>query len=374
MVQRVSRRSFLEGLAALGAAPVAAVACPEPALQAAGAAAPRRASRPVVISSANGWHDNAKRAGLPPKASAVETALRLLRDPAVAARSFGLLEAIVAGVAVVEDDPEDHSVGLGGLPNEDGVVQLDASVMFGPTHQSGAVAAVENIQNVAKLALIVLRYTDHSFIVGPGAYKLARAFGLPHVDLLTDEARQIWLYWKQKHSDRDDWLPPPDAEVAEWLKESTHGTIHLSAVDGNGNVASTTTTSGLSFKLSGRIGDSPVIGAGNFCDNEVGAAGATGRGEEAIVNGAAHGIVEFMRGGMDPDAACLEMLKRIAGNAKKRGLLRDDGIPNFDITFYALRNDGAYGSASMFAGRSFAVVDASSMVGRHEPCGYLYEK
>src|SRR6185436_1482608 len=139
------------------------------------------------------------------------------------------------------------------------------------------VGALENIKNPARVAMDVLRYTDHSFLVGAGAYKFARAMGLPHTELLTEESRKIWLYWRQKHSDHDDWLPPPDDEVEKLVKDQlTWGTIHVSAVDAAGNLACGTTTSGLSYKIPGRLGDSPVVGAGMFCDNEVGSAGATG--------------------------------------------------------------------------------------------------
>jgi N4-(beta-N-acetylglucosaminyl)-L-asparaginase len=321
-------------------------------------------ARPVVIASANGHYDQAEH---PDRASAVEIATMLLRDPEHVKRPFGLLEAAVYGVAAVEDDPLEHTVGLGGLPNEEGVVQLDASVMFGPLHKAGAVAALENIQNPALVAMNVLRYTDHSLLVGEGAYRFARAHGLPHVDLLTDEARRIWLDWRQSHSDKDDWIPPPESE-REPKREQ--GTIHLSCVDANGDLAAVTTTSGLAFKIPGRVGDSPIVGAGMYVDNDVGAAGATGRGEEAIVNCAAFSMVEAMRSGLAPTDACLHVLQKVDANARRRGLVKD-GKPTFDITFYALRKDGAFGSASMWKGKSFAVMDGSGA--RHEPCAWLHE-
>ena len=358
MRSTLSRRSLLQGVAALPAAAAAAEA----------AARRTRASRPVVIASGNGWHEDESRG------SAVETAMRRIRDPELAKRSHNLLEAAVDGVGVTEDDPLDHSVGLGGLPNEEGVVQLDSSLMFGPTHQCGAVGAIENIQNPARVAMYVLRYTDHSFLVGEGAYRFARAHGMPHRELLTERARRIWLYWKQTMSARDDWNPPPDEEVEQWLRDRfTQGTIHLSAVDGNGDLAACTTTSGLSFKIPGRVGDSPIVGAGMYCDNDVGSAGATGRGEEAIASCASYSVVDEMRRGREPEDACLEVLKLVAKRARKRGLMKD-GKPTFELTLYALRKDGAHGSARMYEGGRYAVIEGDAPRGRHAPCGFLYQR
>ncbi len=371
-MKRMTRRSFLEGVAATGAAALAQPACAASSQSA--PAAVRRAPAPLVIASANGWRGAARPGDPAPRPSAVEAALARLGDAQVAAGKYGLLEAVVAGVGVVEDDPEDHSVGLGGLPNEEGVVQLDAAVMFGPTHQAGAVAALENIQNPARAAMYVLRYTDHALIVGPGAYRFARAFGLPHAELLTEEARRLWLYWKQRASERDDWLTPPEEDVDESTRQaSSGGTIHLSALDARGDLAAATTTSGLAYKIPGRVGDSPLVGAGLYCDNDVGAAGATGRGEEVIVNCGAYAIVAAMRRGLEPEAACLETLKEVAEKARRRGLFQD-GKPSFGLTFYALRKDGAYGAAAMFEGGSFAVADAATGVGRLERCAWVYDR
>jgi len=368
MKQTFDRRTFLEGVAVAGAAamtPACAAARP--------LARPARAALPVVISSGNGWRDNSKRGERPPRLSAVEVAHRMLLSDEVTAREFGLLEAVVSGVGVVEDDELDHSVGLGGLPNEEGVVQLDSSVMFGPTHQAGAVGAIENIQNPALVAMHVLRQTDHSFLVGEGAYRFARAMGLPHRELLTEAARKIWLDWKRGMSDQDDWLSPSGEEFDPELSERfTHGTIHLSALAASGDLAAVTTTSGLSYKLPGRVGDSPIVGAGMFCDNEVGSAGATGRGEEAIVNCGAFSVVQAMRAGRDPTEACLDVLEQVAAKAKLRGLV-ENGKPNFQLTFYAVRKDGAYGSAAMQEGAHFAVSHGSAAAGRHEPCAWLFE-
>src|SRR5262245_58210985 len=185
------------------------------------------------------------------------------------------LDAVVAGVNIVEDDPKDNSVGYGGLPNEDGVVQLDSCVMDGPTHRSGAVAALERIKNPSSVALLVSRRTDHCLLVGEGALKFARAHGFKEENLLTEESRKIWLDWRETHSDKDDWLhPEADKEAARWKREEgrnwTTGTITCMALTKNGHIAGCTSTSGLSYKLSGRVGDSPIIGAGLYVDNEIG--------------------------------------------------------------------------------------------------------
>ncbi len=360
---KLNRRSFLEGVAALSAvaaAPQLAAAAPAPP-------APAAPGGPIVVSSMNGLTKDA--AGR----TAVETAFALINDAEHAKKRFATLDAVVSGLAVVEENPDDHSVGKGGLPNEEGVVQLDASVMDGKTHRAGAVAAVEDIVNVARLAMCVLRYTKHSFIVGAGAKKFALELGFQQENLLTPEARAMWLYWRQRHSDRDDWIAPPDDEVPKsWVEAWTHGTIHMSALDGNGDFAAGTTTSGLSYKIPGRVGDSPVVGAGMYCDNALGSAGATGRGEEAIVNCAAFSMVRLMGDGKTPTEAAREVMKRVADHAVPRGFVGKNGKPNFDLTFYAVRKDGQYGSVTMWSGKDggdkFAVMDArGARLERSEP-------
>ncbi len=290
------------------------------------------------------------------------------------------VDAVVEGVRIVEDDPDDTSVGFGGLPNEDGVVQLDASVMHGPTHKAGAVAAIEGIRNPAAVALQVLKRTDHVLLVGEGAKRFALAQGFVEENLLTDRARRAWLRWKASLSDRDDWLddeqsdfPPqedgPGAMAAP--HERTWGTINCSAVDDAGDLASCTTTSGLSYKIPGRVGDSPIVGAGMYVDNEVGAAGATGRGEAVIQSCGAYTIVREMEAGRSPTEACLAALERIASRTRQRRLLDDRGRPNFQVVMYAVRKDGAYGGASMLPGRSFAVHDGEHV--RLAECAALFE-
>ena len=223
------------------------------------------------------------------------------------------LDAAIEGVAIVEADPKDHSVGYGGLPNEDGVVELDAAVMHGPTHGGGSVASIRNIMHPAAVARVVMQRTRHCLLVGDGALRFARAHGFPEVDLLTDEARRIWLHWKETRDAKDDWLPPPDDKVAAYIREivanRVTGTIHCSALDTHGDLGCTTTTSGLSWKIPGRVGDSPILGAGLYLDNEVGSAGSTGVGEANLLNLSSYLVVEGMRRGLDPKDAIMETCK-----------------------------------------------------------------
>lgn len=262
------------------------------------------------------------------------------------------LDAAIAGVTAVEDDPDDHSVGLGGLPNEDGVVELDAAVMHGPTHRTGAVAALQRIRNPARVAQAVLARTKHALLVGEGALRFARAHGFPEEDLLTPEAREIWIKWKETHSSDDNWLPPEaDKAAARWHlppegPDFTYGTVHCSVLSPAGDLASVTSTSGLSFKLPGRVGDSPIIGAGLFTDNDVGSAGSTGFGEANIRNCSCFMIVESMRRGLTPEEACMEQLRRVARKCESR-LRNENGEPAFGLRFYAIRKDGLVGGAAM---------------------------
>ena len=315
----------------------------------------RRAAGPIVIASANG----------------IETcnrAMQLLKEGA------DPVDAVVAGVNLVEDDPNDHSVGLGGLPNEDGVVELDSCVMHGPTHRAGGVAALRNVRNASSVAKLVMRRTDHVLLVGEGALRFAKVHGFKEQELLTDGARRIWLKWKESHSDNDDWLhPEADEEARRYLHlpepEFTYGTINCCALTADGDLGGVTTTSGLSYKIPGRVGDSPIIGAGLYVDNEVGAAGSTGRGEENLQNCSSFMVVEFMHIGMTPERACLAILKRVADKCEKR--LRDDqGRPAFGLSFYAVRKDGLVGGATMRGDGKMAYHDGTEC--RHIAIPGLY--
>jgi N4-(beta-N-acetylglucosaminyl)-L-asparaginase len=305
-----------------------------------------------------------------------------------------LLDAIVAGIKIVEDDPSDMSVGYGGLPNEEGVVELDASIMDGPLHRAGSVGALQNIKNPAAVALQVLRRTDHVMLVGEGALKFARAMGFKEENLLTEEARKAWLRWKANLNKGDKWLNDDQIiRVEEPRRQGsasphnidpggpilpdspipfTTGTIHVSGLTKDGTIGCCTSTSGLSYKLAGRLGDSPIVGAGMYCDNAVGSAGATGRGEAVIQVCGSFSIVQHMETGLTPTEACLAVAKRMADRTREKRLLNAQGQPAFDVTFYAIRKDGAYGGASLFQGSRFAVSDERG--NRLEDAAFLYPK
>jgi N4-(beta-N-acetylglucosaminyl)-L-asparaginase len=285
------------------------------------------------------------------------------------------LDAVVAGVNIVENDPEDISVGYGGVPNEEGVVELDAAVMHGPRHMAGAVAALRNIKNPSSVAKLVMETTDHVLLVGEGALKFARANGFKEEDLLTEKSRKMWLYWKQTLSDTDDWLPPPEGKIDPKIKrfiDNMHGTIHCAAINEKGEISCTTTTSGLFFKLPGRVGDSPIIGAGLYVDNEVGSCGSTGRGEANLLNLSCMLAVEFMRMGKTPEEAGLEVCRRIVDHTMEKRLLNKDGKPDFNVTFYLLRKDGAHAGASIWSGKSYVLHDGKQ--NQIYPCAYLFKR
>lgn len=298
------------------------------------------------------------------------------------------IDAVVAGVAIVEDDPNDTSVGYGGLPNERGIVELDAAVMHGPTHHAGAVASIQNVRHPAQVALQVLRRSDHVLLVGAGALDFAKAHGFPEENLLTEHSRKIWLRWKETMSEKDDWLPDPnepDAAVAEFFRKNSllvgggdrlkfrrpTGTIHCSGINTHGDISCTTTTSGLAFKIPGRVGDSPIIGAGLYVDNEIGSCGSTGRGEANLQNLASFAAVELMRNGGSPEDAGMEVLRRIDRNTESR--LRDkDGRPDFGLSFYLLAKDGRHAGVTLWGPEKFAVTDENGT--RHEDCTALYTR
>jgi len=276
------------------------------------------------------------------------------------------LDAAIEVCKVAEADAEDTSVGLGGLPNEDGVVQLDAACMDGRTHNSGAVGAIENILHPIEVARLVMERTDHCQIFGEGAYRFARAHGHPHTELLTEKARALWMRWKEEMSERDDRLPPHREEPKTGAlpgRFERHGTIHCSVLARDGNVACATTTSGLAFKIPGRVGDSAIVGAGLYCDGEAGSAGSTGRGEASILSCGSAMIVELLRGGKSPKDAGMEVLRRVVRQTERlarwQPALFEDGRPTFDLQFYIVALDGSYAGVTLRSrpGVSFAVSD-----------------
>jgi N4-(beta-N-acetylglucosaminyl)-L-asparaginase len=340
----VSRRDFL----ASGATAAAGLALGREPLAETQPSVSATAGRPIVVSSANGIRG-------------VKKAYDMIvggTDP---------LDAVIAGVNIQELDPDDQSVGLGGLPNEEGVVQLDASVMHGPTKRAGAVGCIEDIATPSLVAKAVMDYTDHIMLVGPDAKRFAIGMGFKPQNLLTEKSRQDWLRWKSKRNSDDAWL---DHEEDIRIKFTT-GTINMNGVTANGDVASVTTTSGMSWKVPGRVGDSPIIGAGQYCDNTVGAAGSTGRGEANIKVCGAFLAVEFMRQGMAPEQALMKVMERVIAMTEKR-LLDERGRPYFDLTYYAVTKDGRYAGAAAYRGTRFAVCDANGA--RLEDCAYLYNE
>jgi N4-(beta-N-acetylglucosaminyl)-L-asparaginase len=340
MRDRFSRRTFL-GLTGGAAAAAALPLVPPP---------PRRAAvaRAAAVSSSNGLR-------------AVTRAMELMLGGA------DTLDAAVEGVKIQELDPEDDSVGYGGLPNEEGVVQLDASCMHGPTKRAGGVAALEGVKTPSEVAKLVLKYTDHILLVGEGAKRFALSYGFKEEDLLTPASRQKWLEWRANRGTDDDWLDVPENEP---MVARPTGTINLDVVNARGDVSSVTTTSGLAWKIPGRAGDSPIVGAGQYTDNDVGAAGSTGRGEANIMACGGFLTVEHLRRGLAPTDACIATLKRVLHLTPPR-LLYPDGRPRFNLSYYAVSKRGDFGAASFYPAK-YAAHDGKD--GALRDTAHLHER
>jgi len=362
----LNRREWLLNSAALAASPALA--------QPAGAGGKR-----VVISSANGL-------------ASCKKAMEMLQQGA------DTLDAVIAGVNIIELDPNDTSVGYGGLPNEDGVPELDSCVTHGPTRRCGAVGAIRGIKTPSKIAKLVMDHTTHVMIVGEGATRFAKDYGYKDEDLLTDKSRLAWLVWKQSLRSPNafnNWIsmdqnlsaenvpmkrlketfPGVDEDTLAWAWDKaihpTYGTINCLSLNEKGEMSGVTTTSGLAWKIPGRVGDSPIIGAGLFLDQDVGGAGSTGVGEENIRIAGGHTVVENMRHGMHPKDAVMDALKRVSRN------YNDDKskLAKLDIQFYALRKDGEHAAGSLWRGKNhvqYSVNDGGDS--RHEPCVFLYQR
>ena len=345
MIRAISRREFVKVGAAAGAAAGAAPAFGEgPTVMV------PKTVKPVVVSSANG--NTYKNGG--DRTSVQEAFERIVKGQDV-------LEAVVAGVNICELDPEDTSVGFGGLPNAEGVVQLDSSCMHGPKKRAGAVAGIEGVRTPSLVALAVLEQTDHHLIVGKGAQDFARKLGFKiEDDLNTEKSRKLFLEWKRR-TDPEHYLDPAKRSeaseratrqmVAEGLIDPQHlyGTINCNGISPKGEICGVTTTSGLAWKIPGRVGDSPILGAGLYVDGEVGAAGSTGRGEANLYNLSSFLIVENLRRGMHPKDAGLDALKRIKASTMEKRLLNPDGNPSFNVKFYILDRKGQYAGVSLYA-------------------------
>jgi N4-(beta-N-acetylglucosaminyl)-L-asparaginase len=354
---KVNRREFVKAGTAAGLA----AAAPVSALGSAPARLRQSSSRPVVVASANGHQY--KNGG---DKTCVETAFERI------VKGEDVLDALIAGVNIVELDPADTSVGYGGLPNAEGVVQLDASVMHGPTKRAGAVACIEGVRTPSLVARRVMEETDHHLLVGHDAQRFARTMGFKiEDDLNTDASRRAWLEWKRR-TDPLHYLEPIKKQaalrqveqdmMAEGWVDPNHfyGTINCNGVNARGDVCGVTTTSGLAWKIPGRVGDSPILGAGLYVDGDVGAAGSTGRGEANLYNLASFLIVEGLRRGLHPKDAGLEALKRIKANTIPR-LLNKRGEPGFNINFYIVNRKGQYAGVAMYSTERnparFAVCD-----------------
>ncbi len=366
----VSRRRFLKQSTAAGLLGAGPLSIP--------LAAPwvRRsaAAEPVVIASMNGsWYKNGG------KETCVEMAYRRMIE------GSDVLDALIAGVNIPELDPTETGIGYGALPNADGVEQLDASCMHGPKKRAGGVAAIEGVRTPSLVAKAVMDQTDHHLLAGKGAQEFARALGFDiEADLNTEQSRRLWLEWRRR-MDPEHWLDPSKRQIREkdkhekdpgaaelsalsrrdfgrravdagWsmvqdglIPEGTFwGTINCNGINAAGDICGVTTTSGLAWKIPGRVGDSPILGAGLYVDNDVGAAGSTGRGEANLYNLSSYLIVESMRRGTHPKDAGMEALKRIRANTVETRLLNAGGLPNFNIRFFVLDKKGRHAGVAMY--------------------------
>jgi N4-(beta-N-acetylglucosaminyl)-L-asparaginase len=345
--RNMTRREFVATSAAMGAV----AAAPSPVLGAPAVLASGRLA-PLVISDISGYRY--KNGG---PENSVERAFRGITE------GEDVLDALIAGVNIPELDPEETGIGYGGLPNAEGVVQLDSCCMHGPKKQAGGVAALEGVRTPSLVAKAVMQNTDHHLLVGKGAQAFARRLGFTiEDDLNTPESRERWLEWKRR-IDPDHFLDPVRRSrvgyevgrqmVREGLvsADSFWGTTNCNGINTHGEICGVTTTSGLAWKIPGRVGDSPILGAGLYVDGDVGAAGSTGRGEANLFNLTSFLIVEFMRQGMHPKDAGMEALRRVRANTVEERLLNTRGEPNFDLRFFVLNKRGEYAGVAMYGAR-----------------------
>jgi N4-(beta-N-acetylglucosaminyl)-L-asparaginase len=342
-MSKLNRRQFVQ------ATTVAGVAASKPLFGQAPTVMTPKSVKPVVVASNNG--NRYKNGGTK---TCVETAFAMITS------GSDVLDALIAGVNIVELDPEDSSVGYGGLPNAEGVVQLDSCCMHGPKKRAGGVAEIEGVRTPSKVAQLVMDMTDHHLLVGKGAQDFARNMGFTiEDDLNTEKSRTAWLEWKRR-TDPLHYLSPKDRGIAYhrvamemiadgWIApDHYYGTINCDGISAKGEICGVTTTSGLAWKIPGRAGDSPILGAGLYVDGDVGAAGSTGRGEANLYNLCSFVIVDEMRRGAHPKDAALTALKRVAKNTIEKRLLNSKGRPNFGLNFYCLNAKGEYAGVAMY--------------------------
>ena len=361
MNPEIKRRAFLKNTVAAGLT--------APLIASTASANPWAAARPVVISSSNN-HMGADGKPLNGGINCVNKAMEILKA------GGDTLDAVLAGVEFVENDPNDDSVGYGGLPNEECEVELDSSVMHGPSKRAGAVANLKHIKNPSKVARVVLENTDHILIVGEGALKFAHQTGLQTGRFIDGKSRKLLVEMARRLNDKDNWGPSwhktartkkvaqveaKPQEIAwnnyaeERLRNRPTGTINCLAVDANGDISGVTTTSGLAWKIPGRVGDSPLIGCGLYVDNEIGAAGSTGTRRRMIYINGAHTVVEKMRHGMSPTDAAMDAIKRVC--ARYGNNLEE--LASISLNFYAVNKKGEYGGACIWKGGQFTVHDGT---------------
>ena len=346
MTRKLNRREFVKTTTAAG---VVTAAASRTVFGQAPTMMTPKSVKPVVVASSNG--NKFKNGGTK---TGVETAFSMITGGA------DVLDALIAGVNIVELDPLDDSVGYGGLPNAEGVVQLDSCCMHGPKKRAGGVAEIEGVRTPSKVAQLVMDTTDHHLFVGKGAQEFARNMGFKiEADLNTENSRNKWLEWKRR-TDPLHYLTPKERQmayrqvamdmIAEGIVDREHyyGTINCDGISPKGEICGVTTTSGLAWKIPGRAGDSPILGAGLYVDGDVGAAGSTGRGEANLYNLCSYLIVEEMRRGAHPKDAALAALKRVAKNTIEKRLLNAKGQPNFGLNFYCLNAKGEYAGVAMF--------------------------
>jgi N4-(beta-N-acetylglucosaminyl)-L-asparaginase len=349
MSKTLTRRQFVQTSTAAG------VALAAPRTTFGRSAAIQTGVKPVVVASDNGnvYKNGGTKVG-------VQVAFEMIT------KGSDVLDALIAGVNLCELDPEESGVGYGGLPNADGVVQLDSCCMHGPAKRAGGVAGLEGVRTPSLVAKAVMENSDHHLLVGRGAQEFARNMGFKiEDDLNTEKSRRLWLEWKRR-VDPEHYLDPKKrgeaalmaglSMVRDGLIDPNHfwGTINCDGVNSKGDVCGVTTTSGLAWKIPGRVGDSPILGAGLYVDNEVGAAGSTGRGEANLYNLCSYLLVEQMRTGKSPKDAGMEALRRVQKNTVEKRLLNGRGYPNFGLSFYIVNKKGEFAGVSMYPGK-FAV-------------------